>query len=66
MQFLVIPNSCFSVMFVDPEYFYFTNKTTVTFNLPQFDVDIPLHGEWVPLNFTVPIEFEDSNPSNIT
>ena len=39
MQFLVIPNSCFTVMFVDPEYFYYTNKTTIVFNLPQLNLD---------------------------
>ena len=48
-----MPNSCYSVMFVDPRFFNIKKKNTIKMNMPSMNESIVLEGQWLPLNLTV-------------
>ena len=53
MKMIVVPNSCFSVLFVDPRFHDIRSEQTILVNLPSSHVQVEIHGEWVLMNINV-------------
>ena len=53
MEMIVVPNSCFSVIFVDPRFHEIRNDHSVIINLPSSHLNLEIFGEWVEMNIGI-------------
>ena len=53
MNMIVVPNSCFSVIFVDPRFHDIKADHSVVINLPSSHKKLVIVGEWIEMNIMV-------------